>query len=111
MTEPTAAERRAQARIARQLAEIGFALPGTLIERRMSCGKPSCRCQADPPQLHGPYHQWTRTIDGKTRTRNLTDEQVERYGDWFDNARRIRELLDELQTLSLRIFERADDDT
>jgi hypothetical protein len=109
MTPPTADERRAQARIARELAEIGFALPGTLLERRTSCGKPSCRCQADPPRLHGPYHQWTRKIDGKTVTRNLTDEQIERYSDWFDNARRLRELIDELQDLSLQIFERDDD--
>lgn len=111
MTEPTAAERHTQTTIAQRLAEIGFALPGTLIERRMSCGKASCRCQADPPRLHGPYHQWTRTVDGKTVTRNLTDEQIERYSDWFDNTRQIRALIDELQTLSLHIFERAENQT
>lgn len=111
MTKPTAAERRARAKIAAQLAEIGFALPGTLIERRMSCGKTSCRCQADPPRLHGPYHQWTRTVDGQTVTRNLTADQLERYGDWFENTRRIRQLIDELQALSLRILERAEDQT
>jgi hypothetical protein len=105
---PTPAERRAQQAIAARLAEAGFALPGTLLERNMRCGKPNCRCHADPPQLHGPYHQWTRKIEGKTLTRNLTDDQVARYRPWFDNAQRLRELLAELEHLSLRIAKRAE---
>lgn len=31
-------------------------------------GTPGCRCKADPPQLHGPYWQWTRKVAGKTVT-------------------------------------------
>jgi hypothetical protein len=48
------------AAIAAELASLGFALPGTLIQRHVRCGKPRCRCHADPPVLHGPYWQWTR---------------------------------------------------
>ena len=55
---------RTQQRIARRLGEIGFVLPGSVTERMMRCGKRACRCRADPPQLHGPYLQWTRTVDG-----------------------------------------------
>ena len=108
MDPPTAAERRQQAELAARLADVGFVLPGSLIERTIACGKSGCRCQADPPRLHGPYHQWTRKIAGKTVTRNLTDEQAATYRPWFDNARRLRELTAELETLSLRIFERND---
>ena len=107
MSQPSAADRHAHAAIVKRLAETGFALPGTLLQRRTSCGKPTCRCQADPPQLHGPYNQWTRKIAGKTVTRRLTDEQAADYGPWFDNAQRLRELINELEALSLRIFERA----
>jgi hypothetical protein len=105
--EPTAAKRRQQA-IAARLADAGFALPGTLLERSMRCGKPNCRCHADPPRLHGPYHQWTRKVDGKTLTRNLTDDQLARYRPWFDNAQRLRELIAELEDLTLRIANRAE---
>jgi len=106
MTTPTSNERRERDQIARRLAQAGFALPGTLLERHKACGKAGCRCQGDPPQLHGPYHQWTRKIAGKTVTRRLTDEQATTYGPWFDHARQLRDLLDQLETLSLRIFER-----
>lgn len=106
MGEPSATDERARAAIAARLAEAGFALPGSLIERTMRCGKPNCACKADPPRLHGPYHQWTRKIDGKTTTINLTDEQLERYGPWFAEAQQLRKLLNELEDLSLRLASR-----
>ena len=56
-----------------------------------------------PAQLHGPYHQWTRKIGGKTVTRILTDDQLADYQPWFDNQRRLRDLITELETLSQQI--------
>ena len=108
MSGPSPAERRQHAAIARRLAQAGFALPGTLIERTMRCGKPNCRCKANPPQLHGPYHQWTRKIDGKTVTVNLTDDQMARYRPWFANAQTLRSALNQLEQLSLGIAQRAE---
>jgi hypothetical protein len=100
---PTPGQRARARRIARQLAQIGFALPGTLTERLTRCGKPNCRCHSDPPVLHGPYHQWTRKAGGKTVTRLLSDDQLADYQDWFDNQRRLRCLIAELEALSLAI--------
>jgi hypothetical protein len=102
---PTPAQQAQAARIAAEitarLADTAFALPGTLADRMTRCGHPGCRCRADPPRPHGPYHQWTR----KTATRILTDEQLTDYGPWFDNHRRLRELVTELEELSLDIAE------
>lgn len=103
---PRRGEAREHERIAAALAQTGLALPGTVVTRSMPCGKTGCRCKADPPQLHGPYHQWTRKIEGKTVTRWLSAEQAVRYQAWFGNARRLRELLTELEGLSLRVAER-----
>ena len=99
---PSPRTRQAQQRLARQLSELGFALPGTLIERHMRCGKPACRCKADPPILHGPYLQWTRKVGNKTVTRLLTPEQRDRYQSWFDNSRKLKELVNALEALSLQ---------
>jgi hypothetical protein len=110
MTTPTppSAQRRAQQRIASRLAEAGFALPGTITRRMMRCGKRRCRCKDDPPQLHGPYIQWTRTVDGKTVTKLLSEDQLARYQSWFDNARQLRELLVQLEAVSIEAITKAE---
>ena len=81
MPGPTAAQRRRQAELIKALSQTGWALPGTFTERYNRCGKANCRCKQDPPTLHGPYYQWTRKVDGKTVTRLLNRDQIERYRD------------------------------
>jgi hypothetical protein len=92
-----------------ELAEIGYALPGSIVQRSTACGRPGCRCQADPPELHGPYLSWIRKAGGKPTTRKLTPEQEQRYRSWFDNNRRLQhlvaELIAELQALSIQVIE------
>lgn len=109
----TPAKRRAQAqrrrdRLTAEIAALGWALPGSVTLRFTRCGNPTCRCRGEPPQLHGPYPTWTRKVDNKTVTRTLTTEQVERYQPWFDNARRLREILTELEALSLQAADTAE---
>jgi hypothetical protein len=100
---PTRGQQARAAGIAAELASLGLALPGTLIERHVRCGKPGCRCHADPPALHGPYWQWTRKIGGKTITRLVPDDQLGDYRQWLDNHRRLRTLVAELEALTLAI--------
>jgi len=94
--------------LAAELAEIGFSLPGTINVAMNRCGKPNCPCKADPPKLHAPYVTWTRKVEGKTVTRRLSAEQLERYRPWFENRRRLRELTAELEALSLEVAEQAE---
>ena len=99
---------QARAAIAAALGQIGFTLPGSITIRRTRCGKPRCACKADPPALHGPYIQWTRTAGGKTVTRTLTQAQYDTYASWLTNGRRLRTLAAELEALSLREMARAE---
>ena len=99
----------AQARIAAELAEVGFALPGTLSMQAYRCGKVNCRCRADPPRLHGPYPLWTRKVDNKTVTWRLSASELADYRQLFENAKRLRSLVAELQDLTLAIVEASSD--
>jgi hypothetical protein len=103
------AQQAARDRIAAGLAAAGFALPGTLTVRAYACGKQNCRCHADPPRLHGPYAEWTRKIGGKTVTRRLTPDELADWQPLFDNAKKIRALLAELQDLTLEIIQASPD--
>ena len=105
--EPSPDQQATRDRIAAELAATGFALPGTLTVRAYACGKPGCRCHASPPRLHGPYAEWTRKIAGKTVTRRLTPRELAEYQPLFDNAKKLRALLAELQDLTLQIIEES----
>ena len=102
---PWEATRRA---LAGELAAIDGVLPGSVVLRQMRCGKPGCACKHDPPTLHGPYIQWTRTVDGKTVTRYLTQDQLGRYQQWFDNARRLKEIVAKLEIASVHAVEQSE---
>jgi len=85
-----------------EIGAIGLVLRGTIGAHMMRCGKLYCRCKADPPALHGPYHLWTRKVAGKTVTVYLTGEQAVRYQEWTRNMHRLDRLVKELQALGLR---------
>jgi hypothetical protein len=105
---PNREEQQRQHQIMREIADLGFCLPGSLVTRTSRCGSPNCRCHSDPDRLHGPYLSWTRKVNGKTVTRNLSAVQAQRYRPWFDNAKRLRELTNELEDLSARVTARTE---
>ena len=96
------AERR---RIVAELGRLGFTLPGSVVTRTVTCGKPACRCATDPDQRHGPYIQWSRTVKARTVNKMLSVEQLERYQPWIDNNRRLRDLAHQLERV--RLFSRG----
>lgn len=55
--------------------------------------------------LHWLYAEWTRKIGGKTVTRRLTPGQLAAWQPLFDNARKMRELLSQIQELTLAIID------
>jgi hypothetical protein len=102
-------EQRAEARqIANELAAIartGQVLPGSLTSRLTRCGRPGCKCMADPPQPHGPYWLWTRKVAAKTVGRWLSADQAADYQAWIDNNRRLRELTARLEAIGIAALE------
>jgi hypothetical protein len=99
----------AQARfeeLKRQIMELGFVRPGSLVCRYMPCGNPSCRCMGTPPRLHGPYYEWSYKIVGKTHTIRLSAEQAKMCEEWVQNHKRLKRLLQEMKHLSLKETDR-----
>ena len=91
--------------LAARLADIGLIAAGTVTHRQTRCGKPTCRCQVNPPRLHGPYHQWTGKIDGKTVTRRLTATEAALYQQWIDNDRQLRALIRQMRDVATKATE------
>jgi hypothetical protein len=97
--------RRRYEELLKEIGETGYIASGSLASRYNRCGKPNCRCHADPPQLHGPYWHWTAKVDGKTVNRRLTDAEAEIYQQWIANDRRLRSLVDELRDVAHEAIE------
>lgn len=97
-----------QRQIMAEIANVGFCLPGSLVERTTRCGNAGCGCRNDPARRHGPYPTWTRRVGGKTVTKTLSTEQAKRYRPFFDNSRHLRALIDELEDLSVQVVTEAE---
>jgi hypothetical protein len=87
------------------LADIGFISPGSVVVRTTACGKPGCRCQADPPHRHGPYYQWSRAVAGKTHSRRLDERQADLYRGWIANRHRLEQIIAQMEQVSAEAAE------
>ena len=99
MDDPARRHQQIQA----ELARIGIALPGSLTSRTTRCQRPGCHCHASPPILHGPYPTWTRKAGSRSITKTLTPEEAERLRPYFAAHRRLRQLITELEALSIEL--------
>ena len=99
---PTRLERyeRSYRALAAELASLGFISQGSVVVRYTTCGKPGCRCQADPPRRHGPYYQWSRAVAGRTVSRRLSESEAELYRSWIANRRLLEEIVAQMEQIS-----------
>jgi hypothetical protein len=102
MNDPARRHQQIQA----ELGQIGIALPGSLTTRTTRCQRAGCHCHADPPVLHGPYPTWTRKAGARSITKTLTAEDAERLRPYFAAHRRLRQLITELEAVSIELAER-----
>ena len=91
--------------LATQLAEIGLISSGSVTRRYTHCATPGCKCHNDPPQLHGPYYQWTAKVNGKTVTRRLSTHEAKLYQEWIANDRRMRRLIAQMRHVAAKVGE------
>ena len=88
-----------------ELQGLGFVSPGSVALRETSCGKPGCKCMADPPRRHGPYYQWTRKVKGKTVSRQLSPAEAELFQEWITNRRQLQRVTRDLERVSAKAGE------
>lgn len=95
-----ASHERRYRELAGELAGIGYIASGSLAQRYTRCGKPTCRCRADPPRLHGPYWHWSAKVEGKTLNKRLTEREARLYLEWIANDRKARSLLAQMRAVA-----------
>jgi len=97
--------RRRIAKIKEALLGLGDLRPGSLSQQYNVCGKPGCRCKANPPIKHGPYYQLGWTRKGKSTTRFVRGYEVAEVQRQIANYERLQALIDEWVDLSMQLCE------
>ena len=95
-------ERYAQrfAELRRELRDLQYFCKGTILERRMKCGQPTCACRRDPAKRHGPYWEWTYKLRGKTVNVKLAPSAGPLYKAAARQYRSLKSLINRLERLS-----------
>lgn len=91
--------------IKRELVTLGPLRPGSLSKQFNVCGKPGCRCKADPPQKHGPYYQISYTRGGRSGTRHVRRENLAMIKQQLRAYERLRTLVEHWIELSTKLCE------
>lgn len=84
-----------------EIASIGDLRPGSLIPRFRKCGKPNCHCAQEGDPGHGPSWSLTRSVEGKTVTKIIPPDAVDRTKKQIDEYQRLRKLTAELVEVSV----------
>ena len=87
-------------RIVYKPPSIGDLRPGSLVPRYRKCGKANCHCAASRARGHGPSWSLTRALGGKTVTRVIPADAVERTQRQIAEYKRWQRLSGELVEVS-----------
>ena len=105
MTDSIASIEARIRQIQQQLSELGDFRVGSLSEQFNVCGKPNCKCKADPPEKHGPYFRLTYTRKGKNSTRSVRIAHVQAVKDQVKSYQLFKNLVDEWVGLASQLSE------
>lgn len=90
------------------LPPAGEVLRGSLVERYVTCGNPSCKCARG--ERHGPVWYLTVTLGpGRTTGGILSAEQVEQVRRWIGNYQRLKDDLEKISEINRELLRRERD--
>ena len=83
-----------------QLLQLQYFLKGAVLKRMMKCGHRNCACQRDASRRHGPYFEWTYTVNGKTVNVKLSPQAAPLYQAATKQHRKLKAALARMERLS-----------
>jgi hypothetical protein len=102
MKNPGDPDLELRGRLIRSLGSLREMLPGSFVERKRSCGRPTCRC-ADGKNLHSQF-QISVLVDGKPKALNIPAELAEQVRQKIEMRRRFDSAATTICHLNLKRF-------
>lgn len=97
---PSDPELQRRGRLIRSLLTLREMLPGSLLQRQLTCGRPNCRCARGGP-LHTAF-QLSVLLGGKVRTFHIPAALAEEVRQRVEMHRRFQAIAAEICQINLR---------
>lgn len=105
-TVSTLALRRRRAVLARTVPDLQEILRGSLVERFVTCGKPTCKCSRG--DRHGPlYYLTVSRPGGRTQGMYIPPDQLPAVRAWLANYHRLKGQLEAISELNRELVRRG----
>ena len=87
------------------LPPLSDILRGSLMERYLTCGNPSCKCARG--ERHGPVWYLSVTLDQSHRSGStVAADQVEQVRHWIENYHRVKDHLEKISDINRELLRR-----
>lgn len=91
--------------LARQFPPVTEILRGSLVERYVTCGNPSCKCARG--ERHGPVWYLTVTLGrGRTTGGVIPADKVDQVRGWIENYQAVRDRLEKISEINRELLRR-----
>jgi hypothetical protein len=88
-----------------KLPPVAEILRGSLMERYVTCGNPSCKCARG--ERHGPSWYLSVTLGpGRTTGSIIPDEKVDEVRGWIENYHKLKEQLEKISDINRELLRR-----
>jgi hypothetical protein len=102
---PELALRQRRKGLAQQLPPVTEILRGSLVERYVTCGNPTCKCARG--ERHGPIWYLTVTLGaGRTTGGIIPTEKVEEVRGWIENYHKVKDHLEKISEINRELLRR-----
>ena len=102
---PELALRQRRKGVVKLLPPAGEVLRGSLVERYVTCGNPSCKCARG--ERHGPMWYLTVTLGpGRTTGGIISADQIEQVRRRIENFQRLKEDLERISEINRELLRR-----
>ena len=92
--------------LAKLLPPVAEILRGSLLERYVTCGNPSCKCARG--ERHGPNWYLTVTLGrGRTTGSIIPEEKVGEVRGWIENYHKLKDQLEKISEINRELLRRG----
>ena len=92
-----------------ELATLSRLLHGSWVERYSVCSRPDCKCHRG--ERHGPRHYLVVNEAGRQRPKYVANSQVKAALEGLAHHRRLRQIVDRITQLNLKLMKENKDES